>query len=231
MARLNVNSTRMERSNQKIRLKTARRGHKLLKDKSDEMLRHFLRLVKQNQNLRTHVEEELVRALRLFMTARAHMATQEIENAVESCSLECSFTPSKQNIMGLTVPKVALKDAAASALIRNDVNGASSEVAISKQSTNSSSIFLTTHPSFDKSIHILSALMTKLIELANVEKSCAMLADEIQRIRRRVNALEYSVIPQISETIRYITMKLAENERGNQVRLMKVKEILQNAED
>ena len=214
MARLNVNPTRMERSNQKVRLKTARRGHKLLKDKSDEMLRHFLRLIKQNQNLRKHVEEELVRALRLFMAARANMATQEIENAVEACALTCSFTPDKQNIMGLTVPKIILGSPAPS--------GAPS---LQKGE------LLTTHPSFDKSIHILSALMAKLIELANIEKAAAMLADEIQRVRRRVNALEYSVIPQIGETIKFITMKLAENERGNQVRLMKVKEMLAEQEN
>jgi len=201
----------MERTRQKDREKTARRGHKLLKDKSDEMLRNFLRLIKQNQKLREQVEEELVRGLRLFMTARTHMTTQEIENAVQSCAMECSFVPDKQNIMGLTVPKVHLGQTQGLPL----------------QST---CHLFTTHPSFDKSIQILSALMAKLVELANVEKSCAMLADEIQRIRRRVNALEYSVIPQIGETIRYISMKLSENERGNQVRLMKVKEMLQEQE-
>ena len=206
MTRLNVNPTRMERTRQKTREKTARRGHKLLKDKSDEMLRTFMRLIKQNRALREQVDGELTRALQFFVTARIHMTSQEIENAVSSCAKSYSLETGTQNIMGLVVPKLGISD--------------------TEENTDTQCRFLTTHPSFDKSIQQLSSLMTKLAELASIEKTCSMLACEIERSRRRINALEYSIIPQIDETIRYITMKLAENELGNQVRLMKVKQML-----
>jgi len=197
----------MERTRQKSREKTARRGHKLLKDKSDEMLRNFLQLIKQNRILRAQVEGEIARSLQLFMTARVNMATQEIENAVDSCRRNFDFAPSTQNIMGLVVPRITLD-------IENFLQG-------------TAPAYLTTHTSFDKSLSHLYLLLMRLAELANVEKACTMLAVEIEKNRRRINALEYVVIPQIGETIDYISEKLAENERSNLVRLMKVKEMIE----
>jgi V/A-type H+-transporting ATPase subunit D len=210
MARLNVNPTRMEKQKQSGRAKTAKRGHKLLKDKSDEMIRHFLKLIKENRELREQVEGELSQALRLFMVARTQMSAQEIEAAVVASATTQKFTSSTANIMGLVVPKIMLAPA-------------------SEKST-SQNISIATNTNFDKSVKLLSTLLQKLIELANVEKTCDMLAAEIERNRRRINALEHIMIPQIQETIKYITMKLSENERGNQVRLMKVKAMLDENE-
>jgi len=206
----------MERTRQRSRLVTARRGHKLLKDKSDEMLRHLFRMIKQNRALREQVEGEIMRALGLFRTARVHMTATEIENATGSCSNSYKLHTASTSIMGLEVPKVTLT--AADGKPYSTDSGADVT-------------FLTTHPSFDKSVQAVSNLLEQLVELATIEKACSMLAAEIQRLRRRINALEYKVIPEISETIRFITMKLAENERGNIVRLVKVKEMLTQQEE
>jgi V/A-type H+-transporting ATPase subunit D len=211
MARLNVNSTRIERTRQKEREVIARRGHRLLKDKSDKMMRHFIQVSKQNRLLRHQVEEELMRILRLFMTARIQMTSTEIENAVSGGTELYQIVSETEKIMGLAVPKISLR-------LNSDLKPPHAEC-------------LTTSASFDRAVHSLSALLAKIAELANVEKACEMLAAEIIKIRRRVNALEYAVIPQISETIKYIGMKLTENERGNLVRLMKVKEIYAKQED
>ena len=205
MARLNVNPTRMERQKQKAREKTARRGHKLLKDKADEMIRQFLAMIKQNKQLREEIEVELSKALRLFMEARTQMTSQEIESAVTSSAQTQEFTAITTNIMGLVVPKITLKE-----------TGHKTKIPV----------VLTTSANLDRSIKYISKLLAKLIELANVEKACDMLAAEIEKSRRRINALEHIMIPQIKETIRYITMKLSEDERSNQVRLMKVKEMI-----
>ena len=140
MAKLNVSPTRMERTRQRGREKTARRGHKLLKDKSDEMSRQFYIMIKQNRALRELVEEEITRSLRLFMTARVHMTAQEIENALDACTETVRpyhFTVGQRNIMGLTVPKITLVEEEHEIITR--------------------STYLTTHQSFDKSIHALQA--------------------------------------------------------------------------
>lgn len=201
--RLNVNPTRMERGKQKGRLKTANRGKKLLKDKSDEMIRSFLAIVRQNRELRNRIEDELSSALRLFISARCQMSATEIEDAVSNMAAPPKFSAGTNNIMGLIVPKIELKK-------------------ITEQQTKKP-IFISTPASFDRSIEMLSALTAPLIDLANIEKSCDMLAEEIQKVRRRINSLEYIMIPNTQETIKYITMKLDEDQRGQQIRVMKVK--------
>ena len=192
----------MERSKQKARLKTANRGKKLLKDKSDEMIRSFLSIVRQNRELRTRVEDELSTALRLFISARCQMSATEIEDAVANMSAPPKFAATTKNIMGLIVPQIELKKVAEAA---------------------EKPIFISTPADFDRAIEILLHLTASLIELANIEKSCDMLADEIEKVRRRINSLEYIMIPNTEETIKYITMKLDEDQRGQQIRVMKVK--------
>ena len=211
MARYNVNPTRMEQQKQKARLKTAARGHKLLKDKSDEMIRHFYGLIKQNRYLREQVEAELGKALHLFVLARVQMTAQQIEAAVTAASTKQGFTASTVNIMGLIVPKITLLD-------------------VTKTEDGEGNIPITTSPNFDRAISELRKLLTSLLELANVEKTCDMLAAEIEKNRRRINALEFKMIPQTKETIHFIAMKLAENELSNQVRLMKVKDMIASGE-
>ena len=207
MARLAVNPTRMELRRLKTRLNTATRGHKLLKDKSDEMVRRFMELVKINKNLREEIEGELNIALRSFMLARAVSNSEDIEQALSMPQIEVSLETGTKNIMGVDVPDVKISMPEAGDLLPYAFTSAPSDL--------------------DAAVVKISALMEKLLRLAEVEKTCNMLADEIEKNRRRVNALEYVMIPQLNETIKYILMKLDENERGNLTRLMKVKSMMQ----
>jgi len=208
MARLNVNPTRMEMQKQKGRLKTAVRGHKLLKDKNDEMMRSFLRMVKDNRSLREQVEQELSNAIALFMLSRVQNTAAETEQSVATPAVIAQFETSTRNIMGLIVPVIKLK-------------------CTIDQGTG---VSITTNANFDRAVELIKGLLAVLIELANVEKACDMLASEVEKTRRRINAIEHVMIPQIKDTIKYIRMKLSENERSQQVRLMKVKEMLEQSE-
>lgn len=208
MAKLNVNPTRMELRRLKDRLRTATRGHKLLKDKSDEMIRRFMLCVRENKRLREEVEGELQAALNSFMLARAVSSDAVIEEAVAMPSAKLTLTASSKNIMSVEVPVFEIVKEEGGELYPYS--------------------FATVTSELDGAISSLSLLMPKLLELAEVEKTCNMLADEIEKNRRRVNALEYVMIPQLEETIKYITMKLDENERGATTRLMKVKSMLEN---
>ena len=204
--RLQVNPTRMELKRLKVRLKTAVRGHKLLKDKSDEMIRRFMEFAKQNKTLREQVEQELSTALRTFIVAKAVSDDAVIQEAVAMPSKTVKLTMDSQNIMSVVVPVMELIESESKDKYPYSFGSVTAEL--------------------DSSIAVLSGLMQKMVKLAEIEKTCNMLAIEIEKNRRRVNALEYVMIPQTEETIRYITMKLDENERGNTVRLMKIKSIL-----
>ncbi len=206
VGRLKVNPTRMELKRLKGRLKTATRGHKLLKDKSDEMIRRFVEYAKENKRLRAEVEEELAAALQSFVLAKAVSDEATIQEALAMPSKSVELELSTTNVMSVLVPKIEIKESNS----RESYPYAFSEVTAQ----------------LDSSIMTMSGLLEKLIRLAEVEKTCNMLAVEIEKNRRRVNALEYVMIPQIEETIKFITMKLEENERGNIVRLMKVKSML-----
>ena len=206
MAKLNVNPTRMELRRLKNRLKTATRGHKLLKDKSDEMIRQFMLYVRENKRLREEVEGELQASLKSFMLARAVSSDAVIEEAVLMPSTHVGLNTSSKNVMSVDVPVFDIVEGEVSDLYPYSFASVSSEL--------------------DLSISALTTLLPKLLKLAEVEKTCNMLADEIEKNRRRVNALEYVMIPQLEETIKYITMKLDENERGNITRLMKVKDMI-----
>ena len=206
MAKLNVNPTRMELRRLKTRLKTATRGHKLLKDKSDEMIRQFMLYVRENKRLREEVEGELQASLKSFMLARAVSSDAVIEEAVLMPSTHVGLETSSKNVMSVDVPVFDIIEGEVTDLYPYSFASVSSEL--------------------DTSIASLTTLLPKLLKLAEVEKTCNMLADEIEKNRRRVNALEYVMIPQLEETIKYITMKLDENERGNTTRLMKVKDMI-----
>ena len=205
MARLAVNPTRMELRRLKTRLKTAERGHKLLKDKSDEMIRQFMIYVRENKRLRQELEVDLAEALHAFMLARAVSSVQDVGQALCMPALKAQVQTGLKNVMGVDVPSIDITSAG-EAVLPYAFAGVSSEM--------------------DVAVMKISALMEKLLKLAEVEKTCNMLADEIEKNRRRVNALEYVMIPQLNETIKYIIMKLDENERGNLVRLMKVKSMI-----
>lgn len=206
--RLNVNPTRMELSRLKKRLKTASRGHKLLKDKQDELMKRFIDLVRKNNELRLSVEDKLTSALKEFTMAKAVMSTEMFEEALIMPTEKIELDITKKNIMSVNVPVMKF--------VREAREGAS----IYPYG------FAQTSGELDGAIKKLNDILPNLLELAEVEKACQLMADEIEKTRRRVNALEYVMIPQLEETTKYITMKLEENERGNLIRLMKVKTMI-----
>lgn len=214
MARLNVNPTRMEMTSLKKRLTTAVRGHKLLKDKQDELMRRFIDLIKYNNQLRKSVEEELSGAFKNFVMARALMSSEMLEEAIAFPKEHITLDIKRKNIMSIIVPKMEFK--------RQLENDEGSIYPYGYASTSSE---------LDGAIEKLYSILPKLLELAEVEKSCQLMADEIEKTRRRVNALEYMTIPQLEETIRYIRMKLEENERASLTRLMKVKSMMEAEEE
>lgn len=208
MARLNVNPTRMELTLLKKRLNTARRGHKLLKDKRDELMKQFLETVRQNEALRLRVEERLMQAHQSFAVASAEMSPEGMEQALLYPKQSVSLDVSLRNIMSVNVP----------------------EYTFHKASDNTGDIYpyglALTSGELDDALAFLSSVLDDMLRLAQIEKSVQLMAAEIEKTRRRVNALEHFMIPQLEETIRYITMKLDENERGNLSRLMKVKDMM-----
>lgn len=210
MAKLNVNPTRMELRRLKTRLKTAVRGHKLLKDKADETIRQFMLLIHENKRLREEIESELSDALKAFMFARAVSDDAVLEEAIAMPITSVELELSEKSVMSVSVPSISVKENESKEKFPYAFSSVTAEL--------------------DTSIEKLQTLLLKLISLAEVEKACNMLADDIEKNRRRVNALEYVMIPQIEETIKYITMKLDENERANTIRLMKIKDMLQKEE-
>ena len=202
MTRLNVNPTRMELKKLKARLATATRGHKLLKDKSDEMVRQFSGLVKRNMKLREEVEKDLSATLKGFSIARSVTPVYRAETAFAMPTSSVSAICETGCIMGVDVPKISIQ---------------------SKEGKGLPYAYPEMTSEADASVKEASALLPKMIELAQVEKTVRLLAAEIERNKRRVNALEYVMIPQLEETIAYIKSKLDENERAAIIRLMKVK--------
>ena len=207
---IRVNPNRMELNRLRRRLVMARRGHKLLKDKRDELMRQFMILVRKNKELREEVEAALGEALANFLLARAVMSGETLEEAIMYPQTRVELDVSRQNIMSVYAPKFSWKQ----------VGGEEGKDNIYPYG------FADTSAELDASIATLSELLPKLLELAEVEKAVDLLAAEIEKTRRRVNALEYVLIPQLTETVRYITMKMEEAERGALTRLMKVKDIV-----
>ena len=212
MANKTINPTRMELTRLKGRIKTARRGHKLLKDKRDELMKQFMEVVRRNRALRRRVEEGLEKAGRAMAVAGAVMSPEMLEQALlypkQSVELDVTY----RNVMSVNVPVYHFKTA----------NEDPTEIYPYG--------FAQTSGELDAAIESLGQVFQDMLELAEVEKTMQLLAQDIEKTRRRVNALEYVVIPEMQRNIRYITMKLDENERGNTTRLMKVKDmVLQDA--
>lgn len=207
MARLNVKPTRMELSNLKNRLKTVTRGHKLLKDKRDELMRRFVDLIRENNNLRKEVEAALVSNMQDFVMAKSLENNAMIEEMFLVPTKEVQLFIETENVMSVNVPKMH-------SYIDNPYGDDNGDVVYS---------YLASNSEMDATLLAMEGLVEKLLRLAEVEKSCQLMADEIEKTRRRVNGLEYSTIPQLEETIHYIELKLEEAERANLVRIMKVK--------
>ncbi len=207
MARLNVKPTRMELSNLKERLKTATRGHKLLKDKRDELMRRFVDLIRENNDLRKEVESALVGHMQDFVMAKSIENTLMVEEMFSVPTKEVQLFIETENVMSVNVPKMHSH-------IENPYGDDNGDVVYS---------YLASNSEMDDTLAAIEGLTEKLLRLAEIEKSCQLMADEIEKTRRRVNGLEYSTIPQLEETIHYIELKLEETERANLVRMMKVK--------
>ena len=198
----------MELSQLKKKLASARRGHKLLKDKRDELMRQFMILIKENRQLRTEVEQAIAQANRYMAVAGSVMQKEALETALMLPKQEVELEVSEKNVMSVYIPEFTAK------YRTDDTND------IYSYGTAFTSIDL------DGAVSALSEVFPKMIRLAEVEKASQLMADEIEKTRRRVNALEHIMIPDYEETIRYITMKLSENERSTTTSLMKVKDMV-----
>lgn len=208
MAEINVNPTRMELKKLKNRLTTARRGHKLLKDKRDELMRQFLDIVRENKTLRESVEARLADVHRGFTVAAAVSSPRMLEEALMLPKKEVALRVDSRNVMSVKVPVFGF-----------DIVGRDSSDGYNYG-------FAFTSGELDSALASLSDLLPDLVRLAEIEKTAQLLADEIEKTRRRVNALEYTMIPSLENAIKRISMKLGENERGNTTRLMKVKDMM-----
>lgn len=211
MAKLNVNPTRMELTNLKRKLNTARRGHKLLKDKRDELMRRFMEMVRENKELRKKVEANIREANAHMSVARSVMSDADIESALMMPMQEMSVDISEKNVMSVMIPVYESSFRTADA---TDIYPYG---------------FADTSADLDSAVKYISDILPDLLRLAEVEKSCQLMAAEIEKTRRRVNALEHVMIPQYEETIKYISMKLEENDRGTTTRIMKVKDMMLKA--
>lgn len=212
MPTANVNPTRMELTRLKRKLATARRGHKLLKDKRDELMRQFLGLVRENMELRRKVESGIRETNKGFALARSAMSDEAVRVAFMTPKQEVSLSIATKNIMSVEIPVYTPHTRTSNS---NDIYSYG---------------YAFTSGELDDAVKGLNDLLPDMLRLAESEKSCQLLSAEIERTRRRVNALEHILIPQMEEKIRFITMKLDENERSSQVRLMKVKDMmLENA--
>ena len=203
---LQYKPTRMELSNLKKRRTVAVRGHKMMKYKRDELVRRFISYARRNQALRRQTEEKLQKAMQSFILARAIMANEDVEEALLYPARAIAVDQGVQNVLSIPVPKLALETKQDDFVYPYG--------------------FATTGADLDTAVQALAEILPLMLELAEVEKATSRLADEIEKTRRRVNALEYVMIPQFDEAIHDIQMKLEENERGNTSRLMKTKEML-----
>ena len=203
-----INPTRMELTRLKGRLKTAQRGHKLLKDKRDELMKQFLDTVREVRVLRTEVERELMTVHSAFTVASALMSSEALEQALLYPKQSVELTCTTRNIMSVNVP------------VYDFQTKTKSDADIYPYG------FAATSGELDDAVEALGLVFRKMLKLAQIEKSAQLMAEEIEKTRRRVNALEYVMIPNTQEAIRYITMKLDENDRATTTRLMKVKDML-----
>ena len=203
-----INPTRQELTRLKNRLRTSVRGHKLLKDKRDELMKQFMDVVRENRALRKRVEEGLMRAHGAFTVAAALMSPEMLEQSLlypkQSVELDMTF----QNIMSVDAPQYQFRTS-------SQDPGEVYPYA-----------FAQTSGELDDAVDALSRVLSDMLRLAEIEKTSQLLAEEIEKTRRRVNALEYVKIPEMQANIKYITMKLDENERANTIRLMKVKDMI-----
>ncbi len=205
MAKLNVKPTRMELLNLKKRYKSAKRGHKLLKDKQDGLMQKFMEIIREAKTLRREVEEKLSKAFRNFMFASSMMMPEKLESALLYPSAKVDLEVATKNVMSVYIPYFKLQQ-------EGDILNYG---------------YLQTSGELDMALSAFQEVFPLLIKLAQIEKQAERLAAELETTRRRVNALEYKLIPDLEETIKFITMKLAEAERSTIVSVMRIKAMIE----
>jgi len=198
----------MEMTKLKKKIKTAIRGHKLLKDKRDELMRQFLNLVRENKILREKVETGIKAVNQEFVLVRAVMQDEVLNVALMAPKQEVSLMMETRNVMSVEIPQFTYQTRTGDA---NDIYSYG---------------FAFTSGDLDTAVKSLADIFPEMLRLAECEKSCQLMAAEIEKTRRRVNALEHVMIPEMQRNIKYITMKLDEHERGSQIRLMKIKDMM-----
>lgn len=203
MARLAINPTRMELLRLRKRLVVAKRGHKLLKDKLDGLMKEFINLARAYRGFRLEVDEELPRVLKLFVLAEITSSQHIVESSLESIKQDLTLNVSKRRIMSVATPKIEFSFGESKGMYS----------------------FIHTSAELDVAVKALKKFLPKLIKMAELEDAIRIISSEIEKTRRRVNALEYTMIPRMQETIKFITSKLDEMERSNTSRLMKIKAI------
>lgn len=208
MASSQIIPTRMELSRIKDKLAVARKGHKLLKDKRDELMRQFLIMVRENMELRKHVEEGIRQANINFIVAKAGMDAETLNTALMAAKQKVTLGVSTKNVMSVNIPVFDVRTKTAS---ETDIYSYG---------------YAFTSSDIDGAIKSLADIRDDMILLAEKEKACKLMAAEIEKTRRRVNALEHVIIPEAQKNIKYISMKLEETARDNTIRLIKVKDMV-----
>lgn len=208
MANKQINPTRMELTRLKVKLKTARRGHKLLKDKRDELMRQFLAKVRENKDLREKVEDSIKKCNKNLVFAKAISGVEELNVALMKPKQEVYLDYTEENVMSVEIPKFTYKTRTSDP---NDIYSYG---------------YVFTSSDLDYAVKSIAEVLPDMLKLAECEKSCQLMAEEIEKTRRRVNALEHVMIPNTEKNIKFISMKLDENERSSQIRLMKVKDMM-----
>lgn len=208
MALINVNPTRMALMDLKRRHKSAKRGHKLLKDKQDGLMQQFMKIIREAKSLREEVEEQLGNVFKKFLAASAWMTDAELQNALSSPQAKIELEVETRSVMSVKIPSFS----------------------ISKEGTIKSYGFAGTNAMFDEAVEALEQVFEVLINLAQIEKQAEAMAIELETTRRRVNALEHKMIPDLEETVKYIKMKLDESERAGIIATMRIKASLEEQE-
>src|SRR4030042_53344 len=211
MPRLNINPTRMELLQLKKKLLTAKRGHKLLKEKRDGLMKEFLKIIKEAKALREKIDQELNLGFQDFIFASADMRPESMEEALCYPAQEIVLEAGTKNGMSVEIPVLKY-------YTKGTITGKENEFLCYSLATTSSGL--------DTSLKLFHQTLTDMIKLAEIEHGASLLATEIEKTRRRVNALEYVFIPNTQETIKYISSKLSEQERCSITALMRVKEII-----
>lgn len=200
-----VNPTRMELTKLKNQLAVTRRGHHLLKDKQDEMIRQFMEIVYKTKDLRTQVETKLTTTLEVFKKGRAKIRPPELREITSAPAFSWSLVASKSVLMNVESPRLSLT-------MKDDIAPPYS--------------LSSTPQEFDEALLLGVELLPLLITLAQYEKTTEMFAKEIEKTRRRVNAIEHIMIPEQMALIKDIKTKLADQEMAATIRVMKSKEII-----